>query len=114
MIPDNIKVDWTKQAEKKAEKTSTAATAFEDEEMMVLTVLDLQKDNSKISCFDMNDAFNMVPIDKDMVYLNDFEESEDEESDDKAVTIRNLMTKKAVMRNLMTKKGTVMMTIFLS
>jgi hypothetical protein len=30
----------------------------------------------------MNDAFNMVPIDKDIVYLNDFEESDDEESDD--------------------------------
>jgi hypothetical protein len=31
----------------------------------------------------MNDAFNMVPINKDIVYLNDFEESDNEESDDK-------------------------------
>ncbi len=30
----------------------------------------------------MNDSFNMVPIDKDIVHLNDFEESDDEESDD--------------------------------
>ncbi len=50
---------------------------------MVLTVLDLQKEDSKFSCFDTNDAFNMVPIDKDIVYLNEFEESDDEESDDK-------------------------------
>ena len=67
--------------EKKAKKTSTVATAFDDE--MVLTVLDLQKDNIKFSCFNMNDAFNMVLIDKDIVYLNDFEERDDEESDDK-------------------------------
>jgi hypothetical protein len=51
---------------------------------MVLTVFDLQKDDSKFSCFGMNDAFNMIPINKDIVYLkNVFEESEDEESDDK-------------------------------
>ncbi len=31
----------------------------------------------------MNDAFNMVPINKDIMYLNDFGESGDEESDDK-------------------------------
>jgi hypothetical protein len=43
-------------------------------------VLDLQKEDSKFSCFDMNDAFSMVPIDKDIVYLK---ESDDEESDDK-------------------------------
>jgi hypothetical protein len=30
----------------------------------------------------MNDGFNMVPINEDIVYLNDFEESDDEESDD--------------------------------
>jgi hypothetical protein len=48
-----------------------------------LTVLDLQKDNIKFSCFNMNDAFNMVPINKDIAYLNDFEESDDEESNDK-------------------------------
>ncbi len=71
------------QAEKKAKKTFTAATAFEDEDKMVLNVIDLQKDNSKLSCFDMNDAFNMAPINKDIVCLNNFEESDDEESDDK-------------------------------
>jgi hypothetical protein len=82
-IPDKVKAAWKKQVEKKAKKTSTAATSFEDEGKMVLTVLDLQKDDSKFSCFDMNDAFNMVPIDKDIVYLNKFEKSDDEESDDK-------------------------------
>jgi hypothetical protein len=81
-IPDKVKAAWKKQAEKKAKKTSFAATAFEDEDKMVLTVLDLQKDDSKFSCFNMNDAFIMVPIDKDIVYLKDLEESDDEESDD--------------------------------
>jgi hypothetical protein len=83
LIPDKVKVARKKQAEKKAKKTSTAATAFEDEDKIGLTVLDLQKDDSKLSCFDMNDAFNMVPIDKDIVYSNEFEESDNEESDDK-------------------------------
>ncbi len=48
LIPDKVMAAWKKQAEQKAEKTSTAATAFED--MMVLTMLDLQKDNSEFSC----------------------------------------------------------------
>jgi hypothetical protein len=81
-IPDKVKAAWKKQAEKKAKKTSTAATAFEDEEEMFLTVLDLQKDDIKFSCFNMNDKFNMVPIDKDIVYSNNFKESNNEESDD--------------------------------
>jgi hypothetical protein len=72
---------WKKNPELK--KTSTIATPFEDEDKIVLTVLDWQKDDIKFSCFDMNDAFNMIPIDKDIMYLNDFEESDDEESDDK-------------------------------
>jgi hypothetical protein len=50
---------------------------------MVLTVLDLRQDDNKISCFNMNYAFNMVPINEDIMYLNDFEESDNEESDDK-------------------------------
>jgi hypothetical protein len=51
---------------------------------MVLTVLDMQKNKSKFSCFNMNDVFNMVPTNKDIVYLkNVFDESDDEESDDK-------------------------------
>jgi hypothetical protein len=83
LIPDKVKVARKKQAEKKAKKTSTAATAFEDEDEMVLTVLDLQKDGIKFSCFDMNDVFNMVPINEDIMYLNNFEESDNEESDDK-------------------------------
>ncbi len=75
LIPDKVKAARKKQAEKKAEKTSTAATAVEDE--MILTVLDVQKEDNKFSCFDMNDAFNMVPIDEDLMYLeNIFEESD--------------------------------------
>jgi hypothetical protein len=50
LIPDKVKAAWKKQAEKKAKKTSTAATAFDDEDKMAFTVLHLQKDNSKISC----------------------------------------------------------------
>jgi hypothetical protein len=69
--------------EKKTKKTSTAVTAFEDEDKMVLTVLDLQKDIIKVSCFDMNDAFNIVPINKDIVFLNELKESDNDESDDK-------------------------------
>jgi hypothetical protein len=83
LTPDKVKVAWKKQAEKKAKKTYTAATAFEDEDKMVLTLLDLPKDNIKFSSFNMNDAFNMVPINKEIVFLNDFEDNDDEESDDK-------------------------------
>ena len=43
LIPDKVKVARKKQVEKKAKKTSPTATAFEDEDKMVLTVLDLQK-----------------------------------------------------------------------
>ncbi len=113
MIPDKVKVARKKQVEKKAKKTSPTATAFEDEDKMVLTVLDLQKDNSKFSCFNMNDAFNMVRIDKDIVYLNKFVESDDEESDDKESDDEESDDKKAVMRNLRRKNGTAMMTILL-
>ncbi len=44
LIPKKVKVARKKQAEKKAEKTSTAATAVQDE--MILTVLDVQKEDS--------------------------------------------------------------------
>ena len=43
-IPDKVKAARKKQGEKKAEKTSTVATALEDE--MILTVLDVQKEDS--------------------------------------------------------------------
>jgi hypothetical protein len=58
-----------------------AATAVEDE--MILTVLDMQKEDNKFSCFDMNDAFNMVPINKDIVYLENIFNKSDKTSDDK-------------------------------
>jgi hypothetical protein len=83
LMPEKVKVAWKKQAKKKAKKTSTTATAFEDEDKMVLTVLDLQKEDRKFSCFDMNNAFNMVPINKGIMYWNKFNEIDNEESDDK-------------------------------
>jgi hypothetical protein len=81
LIPNKVKVVQKKQAEKKAEKFSTAATAVEDE--MILTVRDVQKEDNKFSCFDMNDAFNMVSIDKDIVYLENICDKSDIKSDDK-------------------------------
>ncbi len=81
LIPNKVKAALKKQAEKKAEKTSTAATAVEDE--MILTVLDVQKEDNKFSCFNMNDAFNMVPINKDIVYLENIFDKSDKKSDDK-------------------------------
>ncbi len=47
LIPDKVKAAQKKQVEKKAKKTSTTETAFEDEDKMVLTVLNLQKEDSK-------------------------------------------------------------------
>jgi hypothetical protein len=50
----------------------------------------------------MNDAFNMVPINKDIVYLNNFEGSDDEKFDDnKSDDEESDMTKKDAMRNIM-------------
>jgi hypothetical protein len=81
LIPNKVKAAQKKQAEKKAEKTSTAATIIKDE--MILTVLDVQKEDNKFSCFNMNDAFNMVPNDKDIVYLESIFVKSDKKSDDK-------------------------------
>ncbi len=80
LIPNKVEAARKKQAEKKAEKTSTAATAVEDE--MILTVLDMQKEDNKCSCFDMNDAFNVVPINKDIVNLENIFNISDKKSDD--------------------------------
>jgi hypothetical protein len=49
---------------------------------MILTVLDVQKEDNKFSCFDMNDAFNVVPIDEDIVYLENIFDKSDKKSDD--------------------------------
>ena len=56
-------------------------------------MIDLKNEDIKLSCFDMNDAYNIGPIKEDIVYLtntfnendkgsNDIE-SDDEKSDDK-------------------------------
>ncbi len=46
-------------------------------------MLDLEKSSIELSSFDMNDAFNKIPINEDIVYLNTmFKESNNEESDD--------------------------------
>ncbi len=76
-----VKATRKKQVEKKAEKTLTAATAVEDE--MILPVLDVQKEDNKFSCFDMDDSFNVVPIDEDIVYLENIFDESDKKTDDK-------------------------------
>jgi hypothetical protein len=82
LIPDKVKGARKKQAEKKAKKASTAATAIAVDEMM-LNMLDSETISIEFSSFNMNDAFNKIPIDEDIVYLKTmFKESDDEESDD--------------------------------
>ncbi len=81
---------------------------------MILTVLDVQNEGNKFSCFNMNDAFNLVPINKDIVYLEKIIDKVTKYMMTKRVTMRKLMTQKGVMRNLMTKTGTAMMTNLLS
>jgi hypothetical protein len=79
LIPDKVKVDRRKQAEKKA--NSTAATAIAEDEI-ILNMLDLEKSSIELSSFDMNDAFNKMPIDENIVHVKTmFKESDDEESD---------------------------------
>ncbi len=80
LIPDKVKAARRKQAEKKA--NSTAATSIAEAEI-ILNMLDLEKNSIELSSFDMNDAFNKIPINENIVYLKTmFEESDDEESDD--------------------------------
>ncbi len=81
LISNKVKTAQKNQAEKKAEKSSTTATSVEDE--MILTVLDVQKEDITFSCFHMNDAFNMVPINKDILYLENIFDGSDANSDDK-------------------------------
>jgi hypothetical protein len=80
LIPDKVKSAKKKQAEKKAEKASTAATAIAEDEI-VLNMLDSDKSSIELSSFNINDAFNKIPIDEDLVYLKTmFKESNNEES----------------------------------
>ncbi len=82
LIPDKVKVARKKQVEKKVEKASTVATAIPEDEI-VLNKVDLEKSSIELSSFDMNDAFNKIPIDEDIVYLKTvFKESSNEESND--------------------------------
>jgi hypothetical protein len=59
LIPDKVKAARRKQAEKKA--NSTAATATPEDEI-ILNMLDLEKISIELLSFDMNDAFNKIPI----------------------------------------------------
>ncbi len=80
LIPDKVKAARRKQAEKKA--NSTAATAITEDEI-ILNMLDLEKSSIELSSFNMNDAFNKIPINENIMYLKTlFEESDDEESND--------------------------------
>ncbi len=55
MIHDKVKVARKKQAEKKAEKASTAATAIAEDEI-VLNMLNSEKSSIELSSFNMQDA----------------------------------------------------------
>jgi hypothetical protein len=80
LIPDKVKVSRRKQAEKKA--NSTVATAIAEDEI-ILNMLDLEKSSIELSSFNMNDAFNKICIDENIVYLKTmFKESNDEESNE--------------------------------
>jgi hypothetical protein len=84
LIPDKVKVARKKQAEKKANKSSIASTAIAEDEITV-NIIDLEKSSIELSSFDMNDAFNKIPIDEDIVYVKTiFEERDDDESNDKS------------------------------
>jgi hypothetical protein len=61
LIPDKVKAARREQAEKKANSTATTAIA-EDE--IIFNMLDLEKSRIELSSFDMNDAFNKIPIDE--------------------------------------------------
>ncbi len=61
MIPDKVKAARKKQAEKKAKKASTVATAIAEDEI-VLNIIDSEKSSVELSFFDMNDVFNKIPI----------------------------------------------------
>ncbi len=80
MILDKVKAARRKQAEKKA--NSTAATEIAEDEI-ILNMLDLEKRSIELSSFNMNDAFNKIPINENIVYLKTmFKESNNEESND--------------------------------
>jgi hypothetical protein len=80
LIPDKVKAARRKQAETKA--NSTAATAIAEDEI-ILNMLDLEKSSIELSSFDLNDAFNKIPIDENIVCLKTmFKESDSEESND--------------------------------
>jgi hypothetical protein len=55
LIHDKVKVARKKQAEKKAEKASTAATAIAEDEI-VLNMLNSEKSSIELSSFNMQDA----------------------------------------------------------
>jgi hypothetical protein len=80
LILDKVKAARRKQAEKKA--NSTAATEIAEDEI-ILNMLDLEKRSIELSSFNMNDAFNKIPINENIVYLKTmFKESNNEESND--------------------------------
>jgi hypothetical protein len=56
------------QVEKKSEKSSAAATAINEEEI-ILNMTELENENIKFSHFDMNDACYTFPIDEDIVHI---------------------------------------------
>jgi hypothetical protein len=82
LIPDKVKAARKKQVEKKSETNSTAATAI-DEEEIILNMIELENDNIKLSHYNMNNAYYNFPINEDIVHLQDRYKENDEEFDDK-------------------------------
>jgi hypothetical protein len=84
LIPDKVKAASKKQVEMKSEKSSTAATAV-DEEEIILNMIELENENIKLSHFYMNNAYFTFPINDDIMHLQDMFEENDEESFDKEI-----------------------------
>jgi hypothetical protein len=86
LIPDKAKVARKKQAETNSEKSSAAATAINEGEI-IHNMIELENENINLFHFDMNDAYYTVLIKEDIMHLQDIfnengEESDNEESDD--------------------------------
>jgi hypothetical protein len=54
--------------EKKSEKSSAAATAI-DEEEIILNMVELEKENNKLSHFDMNNTYYTFSVNEGIMHL---------------------------------------------
>ncbi len=82
MIPDKVNVARKKWADKKSEKSSTAATSMNEGEIN-LNLIELEDKNIKLYQFDMNDACYTVLIKEDIMYLDTIDKENGRKSDNK-------------------------------